>query len=57
MKATNIYAEEEVEYDLRVMMDAVKEALETVYCQEGSARVVLWQTPFFDIKVIMFALL
>ena len=57
MKASDLYAEEEVEYDLRLMMDAVKEALETVYCQEGSAKVALWQTPFFDIKVIMFTLL
>jgi hypothetical protein len=57
VKATDLYAEEEVEYDLRLMMDAVKEALETVYCQEGSAKVALWQTPFFDIKVIMFTLL
>lgn len=55
MKATNIFAEEEVEYDLRMMMDVVKETLETVYSQEGSARLVLWQTPFFDMKVIMFA--
>ncbi|KAE8022417.1 hypothetical protein FH972_008219 [Carpinus fangiana] len=50
VKATDLYAEEEVEYDLRFMMDAVKEALETVYCQEGSVKVALWQTPFFDIK-------
>lgn len=50
VKATNIFAEEEVEYDLRMMMDVVKETLETVYSQEGSARLVLWQTPFFDMK-------
>lgn len=53
MKATNIYAEEEVEYDLRLMMDVVKKTLETVYSQEGSARLELWQTPFFDTRVIM----
>lgn len=50
MKATNIYAEEEVEYDLRLMMDVVKKTLETVYSQEGSARLELWQTPFFDTR-------
>lgn len=58
MKATNVYAEEEVEYDVRVIMDVVRETLETVYSEERSARLVLWQTPFYDIKVIiMFALI
>lgn len=58
MKATNVYAEEEVEYDVRVIMDVVRETLETVYSEERSARLVLWQTPFYDIKVIiMFDLL
>ncbi|KAG2711105.1 hypothetical protein I3760_04G061700 [Carya illinoinensis] len=50
VKATNIYAEEEVEYDLRLMMDVVKKTLETVYSQEGSARLEFWQTPFFDTR-------
>ena len=58
MKATNVYAEEEVEYDVRVIMDVVRETLETVYSEERSARLMLWQTPFYDIKVIiMFDLL
>lgn len=58
MKAMNVYAEEEVEYDVRVIMDVVRETLETVYSEERSARLVLWQTPFYDIKVIiMFDLL
>lgn len=58
MKATNVYAEEEVEYDVCVIMDVVRETLETVYSEERSARLVLWQTPFYDIKVIiMFDLL
>lgn len=50
VKATNVYAEEEVEYDIRMVMDIVKETLETVFSREGSARLVLWQTPFYDIK-------
>uniref|UniRef100_A0A2N9HY98 Photolyase/cryptochrome alpha/beta domain-containing protein n=1 Tax=Fagus sylvatica TaxID=28930 RepID=A0A2N9HY98_FAGSY len=50
VKATNVYAEEEVEYDIRMVMDLVKETLETVFSREGSARLVLWQTPFYDIK-------
>ena len=58
MKATNVYAEEEVEYDVRMIMDVVRETLETVYSEERSARLVLWQTPFYDMKVIiMFDLL
>lgn len=58
MKATNVYAEEEVEYDVRVIMDVVRETLETMYSEERSARLVLWQTPFYDMKVIiMFDLL
>ena len=53
MKATNVYAEEEVEYDVRVIMDVVRETLETMYSEERSARLVLWQTPFYDMKVII----
>ncbi|KAM3730380.1 hypothetical protein ACB098_12G082900 [Castanea mollissima] len=52
VKATNVYAEEEVEYDVRVIMDVVKETLETVYSEERSARLVLWQTPFYDITTL-----
>jgi len=58
VKATNVYAEEEVEYDVRVIMDVVRETLETVYSEGRSARLVLWQNPLYDIKVIiMFDLL
>lgn len=53
MKASNIYAEEEVEYDLRIMMDVVKKTLETMCSQETSARFELWRTPFFDTRVTM----
>ncbi|KAK4572021.1 hypothetical protein RGQ29_030431 [Quercus rubra] len=52
VKATNVYAEEEVEYDVRVIMDVVRETLEKVYSEERSARLVLWQTPFYDIKTL-----
>ena len=39
-------------------MDVVRETLEKVYSEERSARLVLWQTPFYDMKVIiMFDLL
>ncbi|XP_030935151.1 uncharacterized protein LOC115960407 [Quercus lobata] len=52
VKATNVYAEEEVEYDVRVIMDVVRETLETVYSEGRSARLVLWQNPLYDIKTL-----
>uniref|UniRef100_A0A5B7B338 Photolyase/cryptochrome alpha/beta domain-containing protein n=1 Tax=Davidia involucrata TaxID=16924 RepID=A0A5B7B338_DAVIN len=50
VKATNVIAEEEVEYDLCRMMDLVEETLATVSFPEGSPRIVPWTTPFYDIK-------
>ncbi|KAA8539813.1 hypothetical protein F0562_026505 [Nyssa sinensis] len=50
VKATNVFAEEEVEYDLCRMMDLVKETLATVSFPEGSPKTILWTTPFYDIK-------
>ncbi|XP_057952772.1 uncharacterized protein LOC131146933 [Malania oleifera] len=50
VKATNIFSEEDVEYDLRKMLDAVKETLATVPFLDDRSGIVLWQTPFYDIK-------
>lgn len=52
VKATSIYAEEEVEYELRRMLDAVKEALTlaTVSSTEACPRMVMWSTPFYGMK-------
>lgn len=54
MKATTIFAEEEVEHELRKMIDTVQETLATAPLLERSPEVVMWHTPFYDIKVISF---
>lgn len=56
MKATSVFAEEEVEYRLRKMMGIVDEALAMVPLVEGKPKICLWRTPFYDIKVVIFAL-
>ncbi|KAK9291932.1 hypothetical protein L1049_019884 [Liquidambar formosana] len=50
VKATNVFAEEEVEYELRKMMDFVKESLATEPSVEESPKMLLWRTPFYDIN-------
>eukprot|EP00262_Sarcandra_glabra_P019728 TRINITY_DN757_c0_g1_i1.p1 TRINITY_DN757_c0_g1~~TRINITY_DN757_c0_g1_i1.p1 ORF type:complete len:710 (+),score=119.17 TRINITY_DN757_c0_g1_i1:141-2270(+) len=50
VKATHIFAEEEVEYNLRRMVNIVVETLTTVLFSRGSPQFVFWQTPFYDIK-------
>ncbi|CAK9161061.1 unnamed protein product [Ilex paraguariensis] len=50
VKATTIFAEEEVEYNLCGMMDIVKETLTTASTAEAGPRIVIWNTPFYDIK-------
>lgn len=56
MKATSVFAEEEVEYHLRQMMAIVDETLAKVSLVDGKPKICLWQTPFYDIKVAIFAL-
>ncbi|KAF3433124.1 hypothetical protein FNV43_RR24226 [Rhamnella rubrinervis] len=53
VKATHIYAEEEVEYDLRKLIGTAKETLETLTFAEESPKIVMWQTPFYDMKSLM----
>ncbi|XP_077235482.1 DNA photolyase [Tasmannia lanceolata] len=50
VKATHIFAEEEVEYYLRRIIDIVEESLSTVPFSWGSPQFLFWQTPFYDIK-------
>ncbi|RVW35259.1 hypothetical protein CK203_085833 [Vitis vinifera] len=50
VKATTIFAEEEVEHELRKMIDTVQETLATAPLLERSPEVVMWHTPFYDIK-------
>ncbi|PWA40233.1 DNA photolyase, N-terminal [Artemisia annua] len=46
VSATNIYTQEEVEYDLRLVIENVKENL----FGENSPEISLWSTPLYDTK-------
>ncbi|XP_074281874.1 uncharacterized protein LOC141606585 isoform X2 [Silene latifolia] len=50
VKATTIYAEEEVEYDLHCLIDLVKKGLAEDPVLEWKPEVHLWRTPFYDVK-------
>ncbi|RDY00292.1 Pheophytinase, chloroplastic, partial [Mucuna pruriens] len=50
VKATCVFAEQEVEYELRFIIDVVKQRLKSVIVPQGSPRIELWQTPFYDVK-------
>ncbi|KAL3000399.1 hypothetical protein AAZX31_09G210700 [Glycine max] len=50
VKATCVFAEQEVEYELRFIIDVVKQRLKSVSVPQGSPRIELWRTPFYDIK-------
>ncbi|KAL3524178.1 hypothetical protein ACH5RR_017012 [Cinchona calisaya] len=52
VKATSIYAEEEVEYELHRMLDAVKETLTfaTGSSDEVCPRMAVWSSPFYGMK-------
>ncbi|KAK7401168.1 hypothetical protein VNO78_12488 [Psophocarpus tetragonolobus] len=50
VEATCVFAEKEVDYDLRLVIDVVKERLSSVTVAQGTPRIELWQTPFYDIK-------
>ncbi|KAK9147956.1 hypothetical protein Scep_006713 [Stephania cephalantha] len=46
----DVYAEEEVEYGLRRMVGEVEECVLNSGLLQGSARIVRWQTPFYEFK-------
>ncbi|XP_047254883.1 uncharacterized protein LOC107847439 isoform X2 [Capsicum annuum] len=50
VKVTNIYVEEEVEFGLWSMLEGVKETLDTIPSAEGTPKLVIWNTPFYDMK-------
>ncbi|RWR87524.1 6-4DNA photolyase [Cinnamomum micranthum f. kanehirae] len=50
VKATHIFAEEEVEYDLCTIISIVQESLSCVPFPWGSPQLVFWKTAFYDIK-------
>ncbi|XP_038875211.1 uncharacterized protein LOC120067727 isoform X2 [Benincasa hispida] len=47
VKATHVFAEEEVEHELCVLMDDVSQTLSTLI---QSPNLTIWRTPFYDIK-------
>lgn len=56
MKATSVFAEEEVEYHLHQMMAIVDETLAKVPLVDAQPKIRLWRTPFYEFKVATFAL-
>ncbi|KAK2653594.1 hypothetical protein Ddye_013450 [Dipteronia dyeriana] len=50
VRATSIFAEEEVEYHLCKMISIVDESLATVPSIDGKLEIFQWHTPFYDIK-------
>ncbi|GFP88283.1 blue-light photoreceptor phr2 [Phtheirospermum japonicum] len=51
-QASSIFVEEEVEYELCIMLDIVKESLSTLSSKEGEPKIVTWSTPFYDFKSV-----
>lgn len=54
--ASSVFAEEEVEYVLCEVVNGVKETLARISFAERRARVVVWNTPFYDIGVLLFTI-
>ncbi|GLT40303.1 hypothetical protein SLA2020_144480 [Shorea laevis] len=52
IKACNVYAEVELEYEMHEMIKVVKRNMEELPFLDGNPNIVLWQTPFYDIKNI-----
>lgn len=50
VNATQIFAEEEVEYDLCRLMEIVKEGVATISFEEGSPNFLLWTTHFYELE-------
>jgi hypothetical protein len=51
VQATCIFVEQEVEYELLFIMDVVNQRLNSMKVSQGTPRIELWKTPFYDIKV------
>ncbi|KAJ0968571.1 hypothetical protein J5N97_025488 [Dioscorea zingiberensis] len=50
VKATQIFTEEEVEYNLRRIVDTVETSLSDISFSWGSPKLIIWKSPFYDIK-------
>lgn len=53
VNVTHVYAEEEVEYDVRKLMSIVNETLERLSFTKEGPKFVLWKTPFYDVESLM----
>ncbi|KAL5073565.1 hypothetical protein RYX36_012549 [Vicia faba] len=51
VKATCVFAEQEVEHELLIVMDVVNQHLKSMKVPQDIPRVELWKTPFYDVKV------
>lgn len=54
VRVANIYTQEEVEYDSRLVIDKVRESLGDVFVEKDRPDITLWSTAFYDIKVYLF---
>ncbi|OMO98081.1 hypothetical protein COLO4_14152 [Corchorus olitorius] len=50
VKATDVFVEEEVEYEMRQMIGVVKDTLEMSSSVDGNPDIVMWRTPFYDVQ-------
>lgn len=55
MNASQIFAEEEVEYELRRLVEIVKKSLATISTEGIIPNLFMWTTPFYELKVFCFA--
>lgn len=42
-----------MEYELCTMLDTVKKSLSTLSFKEENPEIVMWSSPFYDVKVIV----
>ncbi|KAL4395042.1 hypothetical protein AHAS_Ahas02G0212400 [Arachis hypogaea] len=52
VNASCVFAEQEVEYELYLLLDVVKECMKPVTVRERAPRIELWNTPFYDVNVL-----
>jgi len=51
IKATCVFAEQEVEYELCFIMDVVNHRLKSTKATQGTPRIEVWKTPLYDENV------
>ncbi|XP_016188074.2 uncharacterized protein LOC107629721 [Arachis ipaensis] len=52
VNASCVFAEQEVEYELYLLLDVMKECMKSVTVRERAPRIELWNTPFYDVNVL-----